>query len=227
MLDLNEFELLSFIIEPENERVGRIYCARDAAAAQGMNSKPDYASIKSTQPHPPPKKSSLKQTKRVQFAKTFTTQIYERPDDISKKQLFYTRADYNTFSITMKSSALEIRGHIKKEVIRQDSSFNELTGLPSPEVLKKHLRSPEDIVGIEQLLCGRESGCANLNLRRNHARVLLEEQCKEESSKKRRRNSHSSRLINEDENSLPMNSHKYSSIMATLAVCRASYAAMV
>ena len=173
--------------------------------------KEQGTTTKLTQSKPSP---SSKNRKRVHFSQIDSIQYYEKPD-MNIKKLFYSRDDDIAFSDLTVKHARSIRSYIKSSITK-DETFNSLTGLPSPEVLKKHILAPEDIIGIEHLLCGRGIAKASLNLKMNHTMVLLEEQNKWRAEGK---------FV--DPSILCAKMEKYSSITATLAVCRASYAAMV
>jgi len=153
-------------------------------------------------------KKNPKRRRNVKFADKLQVHCYEAPPSKDTKKLFYSRDEDNAFSDLTIAHARSIRGYIKSS-IKNDSTFNSLTGLPSPEVLQRHLLSPEDIIGIEHLLCGRGVARASLNLKVNQLKLLLDEQ---------RRGT--------DVEELACKMQKYSNISEKLAVCRASYAAM-
>ena len=92
---------------------------------------------------------------------------------------------------------------------KKDASFNKLTGLPSPEALRRHLLSPEDVVGVEHLLCGRGIAKATVSMKANQVKALMDGQ---------------KRGLGPEE--LAEQLKTYSDISTKLAMCRASYAAM-
>jgi hypothetical protein len=98
-----------------------------------------------------------------------------------------------------------------------DESFDKLTGLPSPTVLKEYLNHPdmpaEEIVGIEDLLAGPGVASARKRLKKVQERNLLSEQ---------RRQLESGVC---DPKLLARSLRKTSAICANIARCRASYAA--
>mmetsp|Transcript_25127 Transcript_25127/g.54175 ORF Transcript_25127/g.54175 Transcript_25127/m.54175 type:complete len:405 (-) Transcript_25127:113-1327(-) len=174
--------------------------SRSKSSTRTKSSRPSSSSSSSRQ--------APSQKKSVKISDNQTFHIYEYPSGRKISDLFYSRTDDVSFSDATVKHARAVRSYIKNS-ITHDSTFNSLTGLPSPQVLKKHLISPEDIIGIEHLLCARGIARASLALKTNHAQLLLEEQ-----------------RAGTEFNELGCKLRKYSEISAKLAVCRASYAAM-
>ncbi|KAL7548142.1 hypothetical protein ACHAWF_011444 [Thalassiosira exigua] len=158
---------------------------------------------------PTKKKKKKDPTRRVSFsASEPSLRYYDRPSDDETAALFYNRDDDNAFSDLAVDHARAVRSYLRT-CAAGDASFNKLTGLPSPDALSRHLLSPEDIVGVEHLLCGRGIAKASVSLKVNHVKALLGGQRKGDGPEE-----------------LAERLRKYSDISAKLAVCRASYAAM-
>ena len=153
--------------------------------------------------------SMNKKKKQVRFSGEQSLYVYEY-SETPREDLYYTRHDDVAASDAVVTRARAIRKYIKTSMI-QDPSYNDLTGLPSPQVLIKYFMEPEDIIGIEHLLCGKGIARASQKLKESHTKVLLNEQQMGKSI---------------DLNELSVKMGKYSSISARLAVCRASYAAL-
>lgn len=154
--------------------------------------------------------SMNKKKKQVRFSGEQSLYVYEY-SETPREDLYYTRHDDVVASDAVVTRARAIRKYIKTSMI-QDPSYNDLTGLPSPQVLIKYFMEPEDIIGIEHLLCGKGIARASQKLKESHTKVLLNEQQMGKSI---------------DLNELSVKMGKYSSISARLAVCRASYAALL
>jgi len=147
--------------------------------------------------------------KRVKFADKKTMHWYLRPPADKDKQ-FYNQFDVEALSDAMICHARKVRSCIKEFTITmKDESFNSLTGLPSPEMLQQHLACPEDIIGIEHLLCGNGITQASLKLKSNHLKLLI-----------------SGQQMGLEANEISRKLRKYSNINVKMAICRASYAAM-
>ena len=107
----------------------------------------------------------------VTIAETHTEILLDGPpDDMNMK--WYSASDNDQFLNDSKDRAATVDRKMKYASSNK-RSYNSVTGLTAPSVLKEYLSNPEDIIGIEHLLSGQKS--AREGLKRHHKGALVKE----------------------------------------------------
>ena len=144
----------------------------------------------------------------------------KRPDirtikNVVGEDQFYTQDDDNEAIEEILDNASSTRKFIRQSPLSSHESYNKMTGLPSPEVLREGLPCPEIIVGIEHLLCRSGAGRANAAVKTRHSQALFNEQARQQE------------LGIDDPKAIAKVLQRYSSMSVKLAECRAIYSAAI
>jgi hypothetical protein len=94
----------------------------------------------------------------------------DEDDDANDARISWYRAEDCRRFMRDAVERSEIINRAMAYAARNESTFNRGTGLTSPRVLGEYLSSPEEIVGIEQMITGQRAGRENLRL---HHRLAL------------------------------------------------------
>jgi hypothetical protein len=165
-----------------------------------------------------------KRKKSVTFAVKRRIHVYNYPTSNTKvADLFYSSSDSAAFTDALLAHACAMRNGIKR-ICKHDSSYDRLTGLPSPQVLKKVLTSPEDIVGVEHLLCSRGIARSSLALNEKYSQILLESCDLLRKQQRLGSDCNGGWETVEFISDLSRRLRKYSNISSQMAACRAAYA---
>jgi hypothetical protein len=172
----------------------------------------------------PTPSSICKCKKSVKFADKPQVHIYDYPaSNVKVADLFYSPSDSAAFTDATLAHASAVCNAIKR-ICKHDGSYNRLTGLPSPRVLKKVLALPKDIVGVEHLLCCRGITRSSLTLNDKHSQILFESCDLLRKLQRLRSNCNGGWETVEFSNDLSRRLQKYLNISAQLAACRVVYA---
>ena len=155
---------------------------------------------------------SIAQGRRVSFNKRLDIRTIENVEAFDQ---FYTQDDDNEAIEEILVNASSTRKFIRQSHLSSHGSYNKMTGLPSPEVLREGLPCPETIVGIEHLLCKSGAGRANAAVKSRHSQALFNEQARQKE------------LGIVDPKAIAMVLERYSGMSKKLAECRAMYAAAI
>ena len=155
---------------------------------------------------------SIAQGRRVSFKKQVDVRIL---GNLVAFDQSYTQDDDNEAIQEILVNASATRKFIRQSPLSSHGSYNKLTGLPSPEVLREGLPCPEMIIGIEHLLCRSGAERANAAVKTRHSQALFNEQARQKE------------LGIVDPEGIAMVLEMYSGLSMTLAECRAMYAAAI
>ena len=89
-------------------------------------------------------------------------------DDYDTTTRWYSETDNELFLNDAKARASNVN-RMMMYASKNESTYNSATGLTSPFVLKEYLASPQEIIGIEQLLYGQQGARENLKLHHRYA----------------------------------------------------------
>ena len=89
-------------------------------------------------------------------------------DDYDTTTRWYSETDNELFLNDTKARASNVN-RMMMYASKNESTYNSATGLTSSYVLKEYLASPQEIIGIEQLLYGQQGARENLKLHHRYA----------------------------------------------------------
>jgi len=89
-------------------------------------------------------------------------------DDYDTTTRWYSETDNELFLNDTNARASNVN-RMMIYASKNESTYNSATGLTSPYVLKEYLASPQEIIGIEQLLYGQKGARENLKLHHRYA----------------------------------------------------------
>lgn len=97
-------------------------------------------------------------------------------DDYDTTTRWYSETDNELFLNDTKARASNVN-QMMMYASKNESTYNSATGLTSPYVLKEYLASPQEIIGIEQLLYGQQGARENLKLHHRYALKSVVRHC--------------------------------------------------
>ena len=109
-----------------------------------------------------PKSVTFDMSKNVTFIQDYSG------DDYDTTTRWYSKAD-NELLLNDANARASTVNRMMIYASKNESTFNSATGLISPLVLKEYLASPQEIIGIEQLLSGQKGARENLKLHHRYA----------------------------------------------------------
>lgn len=122
-------------------------------------------------------KDQVRKSKRVTFSEMSAMLCYDDGTTSETSDLHYSDSDYTRFKREAFDTARKLRTSIKTST-QDEATIQRYTKLWKrlPALLRDNEIDPQEMIGLEHLVIGKNMLHVNLSLRRSSVRLLLEEQ---------------------------------------------------